>query len=74
MVLLWRIHLRENLKLTRMARVACQFFVTRHTWKAWGNALKARARERYVKDMEKRRLEKIFHRESDRYSDAYMSS
>lgn len=62
MVLLWRIHLRENLRLTRMARVACQFFVTRHTWKAWGNALKARARERYVKDMEKRRLEKIFHR------------
>jgi protein SFI1 len=69
-ILSWRIQLRERLKLMKMARVAYQFFVTRRAWKAWGNAFKARARERHAKDIEKRRLEKIFHRESDQYTDA----
>jgi protein SFI1 len=64
-VLSWRIQLREKLKMTRMARVASQFLLKRRAWKAWGNALKAKARERHAKDIEKRRLEKLFHRESD---------
>lgn len=67
MVLSWRIRLREKLKLMKMARVACQFFVTRRAWKLWDNALKAKAREKHAKYIEQRRLEKIFHRESCRY-------
>jgi protein SFI1 len=72
-LLSWRIQLRDKLKLMRMARVACQFFVARRAWKAWGNALKVKVREKQVKEMERRRVTKIFHRESRRNSVARYS-
>ena len=64
MVLSWRIQLREKSKLMKMARIACHFFVTRRAWNVWDRALKVKARDRHVKDIERRRLEKVFQRES----------
>lgn len=44
-----------------MARMADKFFATRRAWKIWLDAIKAKAREKRLKDLRKRQLERVFH-------------
>ncbi|GLB35015.1 putative sfi1 spindle body protein [Lyophyllum shimeji] len=60
MLLAWRLQLREQLKKVKMARMADRFFATRRAWRAWHDALNARAREKGVGEFNRRRLEKVF--------------
>ena len=61
MILLWRIQLREKLKLAKMAKKVDRLFAIRRAWKTWVSMMKARAMAKRVRDVERVWLEKHFY-------------
>ncbi|THH32104.1 hypothetical protein EUX98_g2082 [Antrodiella citrinella] len=60
MLLMWRLQLRQKLKLTKQARIAEKFFVMRGAFRSWLVKLAERKRERTVKEFERKVLERYF--------------
>ncbi|KAG6903226.1 hypothetical protein C0995_002769 [Termitomyces sp. Mi166 len=60
-LLVWRMKLREKLKMVRMAKMAVNFFATRRAWKAWHGAMNQRAIEKRLAEHENRRMERAFY-------------
>ncbi|KAH0583950.1 hypothetical protein H2248_009533 [Termitomyces sp. 'cryptogamus'] len=60
-LLVWRMKLREKLKMVRMAKRAVNFSAIRHAWKVWHEAMNRRATERRLAEFEKRRMGRVFY-------------
>ncbi|KAG6879521.1 hypothetical protein C0992_001854 [Termitomyces sp. T32_za158] len=60
-ILVWRMKLREKLKMARLAKMAVNFFATRRAWKTWHDAMNQRATERRLVELDERRIRKVFH-------------
>ena len=61
MILLWRIQLRDKLKLAKMAKKVDRIFVIRRAWKTWVSMMKAMAMAKRVGEFERLWLEKHFY-------------
>lgn len=59
-LLKWRLKLRLKLKMLKQGKSAEKFFTARRTWKVWTDKLEERRREKKLKDLEKRRIQKYF--------------
>ncbi|KAG6878740.1 hypothetical protein C0993_011555 [Termitomyces sp. T159_Od127] len=60
-ILVWRMKLREKLKMVRLAKMAVNFFATRRAWKIWHDAMNQKATERRLAEFDKRRIGKVFY-------------
>lgn len=60
MLLAWRMKLHDHLQMTKVARWANRYFVTRNAWRVWVNTLEERRRERKLRDFEITKLRKVY--------------
>lgn len=59
-ILVWRMKLREKLKMVRLAKMAVNFFATRRAWKTWHEAMNQKATERRLAEFDKQRIRRVF--------------
>ena len=60
MLLTWRLELRAKLKLVKQGRMAEKFFIYRRAWKMWVLKLEEKAREKKLRELERRKMMKYY--------------